>query len=415
MGLIPNLKIARKLPLAVLGSALLVGLGIGGAAYLVGASAVTSQRDQALQASANSSLDLVTNYFDMVDVDLRLFAGRGDTVTATEGLVRGYAELSMGANAMEVLQKVYVASAATPEERRAIDNSSKAGTYDSPHKRFHPGFRALLEGRGYADILLLSPAGEVVYSVNKNPDFGTIVAGGNDGLAQVFTAALAQPAGSTSFVDFTSYAPAGGAATAFLGSPLFKGDKLVGVMAFAISTEGLSARLQNVRGLGETGEVLIVGKDGLLRNDSRFTGTNDALVQTVGPEVLSVAGTGTASAATSESYRQVPLFVLSVPYSFMGTEWDIVAVKSADEAFAPIGEMRNMMVIIGAGLLLVVAALGYLFSRTITRPISRLTTTMERLAEGELETEVVGANRTDELGAMAKAVEVFKLNALKVT
>ena len=47
--------------------------------------------------------------------------------------------------------------------------------------------------------------------------------------------------------------------------------------------------------------------------------------------------------------------------------------------------------------------------------ISRLTHTMDALAQGRLETEVVGANRTDELGAMAKAVEVFKLNALRVT
>ena len=55
-----------------------------------------------------------------------------------------------------------------------------------------------------------------------------------------------------------------------------------------------------------------------------------------------------------------------------------------------------------------------LISRTISRPVARLTTAMERLAAGDLETEVPDGGRKDELGAMARTVQVFKENALRV-
>ncbi|AAM54953.1 methyl-accepting chemotaxis protein [Rhizobium aethiopicum] len=51
--------------------------------------------------------------------------------------------------------------------------------------------------------------------------------------------------------------------------------------------------------------------------------------------------------------------------------------------------------------------------RKITDPISRLTTTMGVLADGNLDTEVPFAMRADEIGKMSRAVEVFKQNSIK--
>jgi len=58
--------------------------------------------------------------------------------------------------------------------------------------------------------------------------------------------------------------------------------------------------------------------------------------------------------------------------------------------------------------------LGFLVSRAIIRPISRLTRGMNALAGGELDVEIRGAEKNDELGEMARAVEVFRANALRV-
>src|SRR5690606_11079301 len=141
-------------------------------------------------------------------------------------------------------------------------------------------------------------------------------------------------------------------------------------------------------------------------SDSLFSPHEDVLETRLDGELLAMAGTGQASAPGS--YRGIALFVDSVPVPFQDVTWQLVALQAEEEAFAPIAEMRNMMLGIAAVLLLAVAAFGFVFSRTITRPISKLTRTMEALAEGQLEMGVLGADRPDELGAMAKAVEVFK-------
>ncbi|MBU1307391.1 MAG: HAMP domain-containing protein [Alphaproteobacteria bacterium] len=115
------------------------------------------------------------------------------------------------------------------------------------------------------------------------------------------------------------------------------------------------------------------------------------------------------------SYRAMDMMVAAAPITTPGQPWAAVAVMGRDEVLAPVSDMRNLMLAIGTGLLAVVGALGLWFSRRITKPITRLTGTMEALAKGQLDIEVKGAERSDELGAMARAVEVFRANGLKVT
>ncbi len=61
-----------------------------------------------------------------------------------------------------------------------------------------------------------------------------------------------------------------------------------------------------------------------------------------------------------------------------------------------------------------IAALGLFLMRHVTAPMARLTRAASSLAEGNLEVEVSGARRHDELGDMARAIEVFRANSLKV-
>lgn len=72
--------------------------------------------------------------------------------------------------------------------------------------------------------------------------------------------------------------------------------------------------------------------------------------------------------------------------------------------------------------LLIIAALGtaigvgsalWMTGASITRPLNQLADRMRRLASGDLDVEVDGQTRGDEVGLMAKAVQVFKDNGLK--
>jgi methyl-accepting chemotaxis protein len=72
-------------------------------------------------------------------------------------------------------------------------------------------------------------------------------------------------------------------------------------------------------------------------------------------------------------------------------------------------------------LMLAVAAVGlglgalaaWLIGGRIARGVRSITAAMTRLAEGERDTEVPGRGRSDEIGEMAEALEVFKTNARK--
>lgn len=64
-------------------------------------------------------------------------------------------------------------------------------------------------------------------------------------------------------------------------------------------------------------------------------------------------------------------------------------------------------------LLVVTFGLLYIIARSITLPISSMTNTMTALASGKLETEITAANRKDEIGRMAIAVQIFKDNTIE--
>jgi methyl-accepting chemotaxis protein len=113
-----------------------------------------------------------------------------------------------------------------------------------------------------------------------------------------------------------------------------------------------------------------------------------------------------------------------------GLEWfrtataRVNALKAAEDQFArdltvivaaAADEARNRLVIasglvLGVTLLAALAAL--LAARSITRPLRALTLHMEKLADGDTSGELEGAELTNEIGAMTRAVAVFRDNAI---
>ncbi|MBV8538754.1 MAG: HAMP domain-containing protein, partial [Alphaproteobacteria bacterium] len=61
----------------------------------------------------------------------------------------------------------------------------------------------------------------------------------------------------------------------------------------------------------------------------------------------------------------------------------------------------------------IVAAFGWAIGRGVSRPILGMADAMSKLAGGDLSTAVPGTERTDEIGSMAEAVQVFKDNMVR--
>jgi methyl-accepting chemotaxis protein len=67
-----------------------------------------------------------------------------------------------------------------------------------------------------------------------------------------------------------------------------------------------------------------------------------------------------------------------------------------------------------AGVALLLGGLiAFFVGRSIVKPVSGMTDAMQKLASGDNNVEIPGRTNTDEIGSMAKAVEVFKQNAIE--
>lgn len=74
-----------------------------------------------------------------------------------------------------------------------------------------------------------------------------------------------------------------------------------------------------------------------------------------------------------------------------------------------------LIVLIAAGIGIAVALFaGALTQRLIAHPITRMAERMRTLASGDLDIEISGTERSDEVGDMARAVEIFRANAREI-
>ncbi len=131
-------------------------------------------------------------------------------------------------------------------------------------------------------------------------------------------------------------------------------------------------------------------------------------------EVIALSRRGENEKATEIFRSTEPLFdAMSDKLTKLAaydTEQAGKASKEGDETYA----FSRALVI--AGLTLVAALiLGVIvfFERAVAGAIARITGDMARLADGDLSVDVAGRERGDEIGAMARSVQVFKDNAVK--
>jgi len=102
----------------------------------------------------------------------------------------------------------------------------------------------------------------------------------------------------------------------------------------------------------------------------------------------------------------------------LGTElaamFEQAAANQTEQVVERIEVAITVAILIGAVSLVLGLLLSFLITRSVTHPLKAITTAMEILAGGDLEVAIPFIESSNELGAMARAVRVFKDNALKI-
>lgn len=300
--------------------------------------------------------------------------------------------------------------------------ASDASAYSKSHAQFHPSFEAIQKKLGLYDIFLIdAETNRVVYTVFKELDFSTNLETGiaaKSGLSEVVAKALkAKTRDEGHLSDYAEYFASYNDAAAFIASPIFDGDRLIGALAVQVPIDKINAVMTSNQkwkdvGLGTTGETYIVGPDKLVRSEIRFLveGKQNYLTSNAdqfGPErvqkmdkrntavgILSInteavkrAFAGETGTVTYRGYRGFDLVGAYAPLKVQGLNWAIVAKQDASEVFAATDELRRntlLVAVITAFVLSAIAALAvYFFVRRFMQPIQRLQSTVQKVAKGD--------------------------------
>jgi methyl-accepting chemotaxis protein len=257
--------------------------------------------------------------------------------------------------------------------------------------------------------------GTVLYTVRKDKDFGANLKTGDlkgSSLATLWEKVVDIRKPAT--MDFAIY-PTTGEPEAFMGVPVLdERGYLRGVLAIKFGPEKINAIFGSTQAMGETTEAYLVGEDLLMRSNSRFEKQSTILRKRVDTSASNAAlqgksGTGIVKGYRGEtvlsSYGEVGLKKIDE----LGAEFNWAAIAEVDigEAFGPVHSLRLRIVLIAVCIVAAVAAVAFLLSKGISRPITSMAEKAGQIAEGDLTVDMPVLKRADEIGALGEAFRLM--------
>jgi class 3 adenylate cyclase len=181
-------------------------------------------------------------------------------------------------------------------------------------------------------------------------------------------------------------------------------------------------------GMGRTGETFVVGKDDLMRSDSRLflqdpeaykadvikAGTPPAtaeraikqgttvLIQPVGTKATEAAQRGETGTLIANAYLGQRALQAYAPLHLKGLDWVIVAAVDSDEAFAPERNFAHKLVRSTALIIFLACLAAMIWSRLFVRPIKRLEDGAEKVSTGDYDVRIP-VDTNDEFGDLSVA------------
>ncbi len=414
-----RMKISQKLPLIMV---LLTAINVLANAGLQGdlmyyASVETSEKSL---ASYQEQLAVeMTEYLDSIKSDLVINADSAHVRQAIRDFDAGYKAL--GAEPTEQLQKIYIDENPNPlGEKDKMDSAPDGSLYSMVHTKYHPWFHKIQQAREYYDIFLMNKEGDIVYTVFKERDFATSTTHGqwkDTDIGKAFTDAKANPVkDSVTYYDFAAYAPSNNVPASFIAAPVLdEQGEFMGAMVFLMPAGKINNIFKNTDAAGKTSAIYLVGQDHLMRTDLRFEKEPTTLKEKIDEESVDKALAGEKGAGLFKDQHTGEMAITAYqPFEFEGVKWALIGEVSRSEALQGFYKTLKLSAISSLVILALIALISVWYSRRLTNPIKDMVGAMKELADGNNVVSVPSLERADEIGDMAKAVQVFKENALEM-
>jgi class 3 adenylate cyclase len=329
----------------------------------------------------------------------------------------------------------------TPDRSQLVDHPV-SNPYTLAHFTYHPWFREVAQKLKLYDLMLVdADSGAMVYSVLKEPDFGTSLVDGayaNSNIGRLFRQVLAEhKKGLVRLSDLENYTASNFDPSMFIATPVYANFKLIGVMIGQLSVEEISRTMNGDKswaqdGLGKTGNAFVVGPNLLLRSEHRSLVENkdvffsqlreNGLPETTISDIreantgilrlpMNVEGVrramrGETGTVVATNTKGIPSLQAYTPLQIPDLNWSLVAQIDEHEILAPQLEFQRNLMILACALALAttLAAMG-LASRFL-RPVNDLLTGLARIQDGALDVKLLKQS-DDEFGRLTEGVRAM--------
>ena len=180
------------------------------------------------------------------------------------------------------------------------------------------------------------------------------------------------------------------------------GGEVIATLVGELVPDPMDVILKQGQGLSASEQTYLVDSGGLLVSHPRLGAGYDRalpIVTTAVSACLSAHNTEPKVAFYSD-FRGVP--VLGATLWMPDADLCLVTEISQAEAFASVAELRGAILRMSGVVALVMAALGLIFSRSLTGPLRRLVDAAESIARGALDQRIESGSR-DEIGQLASS------------
>ena len=407
-----NIRMSVKLPVSFVVLSLAVALAISAIGYRDFRASLINQQKLLFDTLSTERARIVETWYAKTETELVNTASAQAAVAAVEGLSTTFSLLMEDPE--RELQQAYITDNPNPVgEKDKLDRAEATIPYNFQHENYHHYYRAMKDRLELYDIFLIDMDGTVVYTVYKEADFATNLETGafrDSGLAAAFRGARDIGSGETVFIDYSPYAPSAMAPAAFLGTPIVSdAGTTVGVLVFQLPSNIIFSLINNPQGLGATGDITLIGQDGLARSSSRFEGRHEVLSElTLTDSTIEALKSGQHAVrvgATSLAGRDAIL--VNHPVQIGDQRWVLLAEVDMTEVLLDANTQLLHTAIIMVVAMVIVGAFGWYVSRAFTAPLDQLVGVMTKISKREYDVTIPDADRQDEIGDLSRALTLM--------
>lgn len=396
-----NNRLSTKMAFMFLGGAVLLSTVTVVATSFISGGVANEQADRALSSIAKGKTEAIELTIGQMTSAAQFFssqAGAKDIITKTSA---GWMSLK-GKHA--VLRDAYKPGA-SPDP---IDGTEE-NYYTNNHRVAHELTKELIDGGLFSDMAVANPDGEIVYTYQKGPEFtlniadpaikGTAI---SDTFLELDRRNNAETLKVGEIISSGLRVSEAGAIEMTIGVPVYNFDRVFGYIVLSANIDRIATVLNSKTGIGDTEIAMLVDANG---NAGELLGFGSAARY---HDFASLKDGADSIIFKGHTYR----YKLQEA-NVLGTKYSVVKAVEKSELAAAAREISTGTIIAAVGALLPILGLMWFMTSRMFAPLRNISATARTVADGGHETEIPALDRKDEIGEMARCIEVFRENSIE--